>query len=631
MSLIVVGNPDDELYGDVAQYDTQGVALKKYTKLSAAVAVTASSALLFTACSPGGEPTTDNEADQGVAEGQQYTVEPEDTGKADLGDIETAEGTISVGMEQDFTSYNNMMADNYSTYNSQIADRISGGFNYFGTDGTIYPDEEFGTIEVESEDPLVVKYTINDDAVWSDGTPITAADYIFKWAVENPRTVDSNDETVFTPVSTTFGEYVPNAPEGDPDGKEFTITYDEPYADWQLVVDRALPAHVVAEQSGLSMEELIEAARNNDGDALAEAAEFWNTGWNVTNALPDEALIPSSGPYVLTDFSPGQSVTLTANENYWGTPAATQTLTVRIASADTHVQALQNGDMNAIEPQATVDTLEQLEGLGDQAIVHQYAQMTYEHLDFNHAADSLFGDSYELRQAFALCVPRQQIIDNLIKPLNPDAEVLNAREYFNFQDEYQEVIDYSYDGSYDEVDIEAAADLIEQSGVDTPTVRIGYAAPNPRREQTVSMIKDSCDEAGFDIQDYGAQDFFGPGGGLSSGDWDIALFAWAGSGQIVSGRNISHTDGAQNDAQYSNEDVDAAWDIAAGTVDPEVHLEQRKEVEKLHWDTLYNIPLYTHPGIAANSADIANVRSTATQAGLQWNVEQWVRPEAEAE
>lgn len=605
--------------------------MKKYTKLSAAVAITASSALLFTACSPGGEPTTENEADQAQSEGQQYTVEPEDTGLADLGDIETKEDTISIGMEADFTSYNVMNADNYSVYNSTVADRVFPSFAYFGTDGEIYPNEDLGSYEVESEEPLVVKYTINEDATWSDGTPITAADYIFKWAVENPNTVDDAGEPVFNPVSQTFGEYVPEPPEGDPGGKEFTITFEEPYADWEIMMDAALPAHVVADQADMSMDELMDAAMNNDGEALAEAAEFWNTGWNISSSLLDESLIPSAGPYKLTGFSPGQSVTMTANEEYWGTPAATETIVARIASADTHVQALQNGDMNAIEPQATVDTLEQIEELGDQVNLHQYSQMTYEHLDFNHAEGSMFGDSSELREAFAMCVPRQQIIDNLIEPLYPEAEILNAREFFPFQDDYQEVVDYSYDGQYDEVDLDAATQLVEESGVEEPTVRIGYSSPNPRREQTVSIIKDSCDQAGFTVEDYGSPEFFGPGGGLASGDWEVALYAWAGSGQIVSGRNISHTDGDQNDTSYSNEQVDEAWDIAAGTVDEEVHFEQRKEVEKLMWEDLYNIPLYTHPGIAANDDSIANVRPTATQDGLIWNIQQWVRPEVQAE
>src|SRR5690606_25679117 len=112
---------------------------------------------------------------------------------------------------------------------------------------------------------------------------------------------------------------------------------------------------------------------------------------------------------------------------------------------------------------------------------------------------SLFAESPELREAFALCVPRQNIVDNLIKPLDPEAVVMNAREVFPFQESYQEVVDASYEGQYDEVDLERSAQLVEESGESNLDVRIGYSSPNPRRSETVAMIKSSCDEAGFNI------------------------------------------------------------------------------------------------------------------------------------
>src|SRR5690606_29751983 len=134
----------------------------------------------------------------------------------------------------------------------------------------------------------------------------------------------------------------------------------------------------------------------------------------------------------LSAWEAGQSVTLVANENYWGTPPATKTLVYRFVAPDAMVQALQNGDLNIIEPQATVDTVAQLEALGDAVSTLTGESLTWEHLDFN-CNNGVFADSLELREAFAMCVPRQQIIDNLIKPIDPNATVMNAREVFPFQ------------------------------------------------------------------------------------------------------------------------------------------------------------------------------------------------------
>jgi peptide/nickel transport system substrate-binding protein len=531
--------------------------------------------------------------------------------------------------EDEFLSYNSMTPETYSTYNSAVTERIISTFAYFGTDGEIYQNEEYGTYEKVSDDPLQVKYTINENAVWSDGTPVTAADYILKWGVENAAiSTGSGDDAkpLFNAISQQFGEYVPEAPEGEADGKEFTITFKEPFADWPILVDTAMPAHVVAEQSGMGMDKMIEAVKAKDAKALAPAAEFWNTGWKTSpGTLPDESIAPSNGPYKFKSWEPGQSITLEANDKYWGTPPATKELVIRFAAADTHVQALQNGDLNVIEPQATVDTLSQLEGLGDKIVIQKGASLTWEHLDFNFMDGSLFADSPELREAFALCVPRQQIVDNLIKPVDPEAVVMNAREVFPFQENYQEVVDSAYDGRYDQVDLEKSKQLIKESGKDKLTVRIGYNSPNPRRSETVAMIKSSCDEAGFTVEDAGNADFFGVV--QPQGDYEVALFAWAGSGQIASGKNIYATGQPQNYGKYSNKEVDQAWNTLAGSVDPAVHAEEVKKIEKLLWDDLFGIPLYAHPGIVAQSADIANVRKTSTQSGAVWNAEQWARVE----
>ena len=614
----------------------------KYTKLSAAAALAAGSALILSACAPGGgnagESSNGSGASQGgdsgagnVIEGdkgQKLTAEASGPEMADLGDVETQDGSIaySVGAD-DFLSYNGLQSNTYTTYNSAVADRMFSSFWYFGTDGSIIPDKDFGTYEKTSDDPLTVKYTISDDAKWSDGTPVTAGDFIVQWAANNDTIKAEGAETpLFDSISFEQGKYIPEAPEGEADGKEFTVTYPEPYADWEILISTALPAHIVAKEAGMSFEELVTAAKEKDVEALTPAAEFWNDGWDFSpGELPDASLVPSMGPYKFKDggWQAGQSITLEANPEYWGAPAATKELVLRFADPKTHVQALQNGDLDVIEPQATVDTLQQLEGLGDDVNVQTGDQLTWEHVDYNRGEGSVFADSPELREAFALCLPRQQIVDNLIKPIYADAQVMNLREVFPFQDKYQEVVDAAYPEEMDQPNIEKAKELVEKSGVSKPTVRLGYQAGNQRRTETVALIKSSCDQAGFDVQDANSPVFFKEV--MPAGDYDAALFAWAGSGQKASGANIYQSDGAQNQQSYNNPEVDAAWDKLATSLDENEQLEQVKTIEKLLWEDFQAIPLYAHPGLVGHKADVANVRDTAAQSGALWNVEQWVR------
>ncbi|MBL0884980.1 ABC transporter substrate-binding protein [Myceligenerans indicum] len=606
----------------------------KIRRLSAAIAAVAGGALLFSACSSplGGDETEGGSGDDG-------SVMADGPCKADLGDVTTADGDIKVANEQELFAYNGLTADTYSTYNSAILDRMLGSFYYFGTDGTVCHDDAWGSYEAKS--PTEIQYTISDEATWSDGTPVNYADYLLAWATQAITkditvTDDASEEPLFNQVGgLTLGDYVPAGPEADSaDAKQFTYNYERVNADWEILVDTALPAHVVADQIGVSTEELVDAIHNLDGDVLKDAAKFWNEGWLLEKPgeLPDPALTPSSGPYMFAEggWSAGQSVTLTANPDYWGPAPASKTLTFRQIASDGQIQALQNGDLDVIQPNGpTVDTISKIEDLGDSVNLETGQTLIWEHLDFNFGDSSAFADSnggLAAREAFALCVPRQKIVDDLIKPIDSTAVVMNAREVFPFQDTYEEVTSAAYDGRYDAVDIDAAKAKFAESGLEEGTeIRIGYLDPNPRRTDTVSAIKASCDQAGFEIVDAGSPTFFDKE--LGNGDYEVALFAWAGSGQITSGENIYATTGGQNFGGYSNETVDAAWKTLSQSTDPAVHTEQRKVVEKELWDTLFGIPLYAHPGVVASSSSVNNVRATATQGGVVWNAEQWARAE----
>ncbi|TGO04135.1 ABC transporter substrate-binding protein [Serinibacter arcticus] len=600
--------------------------------MTAGFAAVAATALVLSACtsSPGGDDPTTGESSSDTADPSAEPTEAyEGTDKQDLGDVTTVDDQISYSLgEDEWLGYNGNTPETYSTYNSVVNDRIQSGFTYFGTDGTIYVNEDLGNVELVSEDPMVVEYTIADDAVWSDGTPITYDDALFSWATQaiaDGQDADGADVPLFNYVGGLDLGSRTTAPVGEPGGKTFTLEYTNPYPDYMISTLMQFPLHVAAEQAGTTSEDVIAAIEAADVEALRPVAEFYNTGWlsPTPGTLPDEAIALSSGPYVLSSWEAGQSITLEANPEWWGTPPATSTLVYRFAAAETQVQALANGDLNIIEPQATVDTVSQIEAIGDSVTLLTGPSLTWEHLDFNFN-NGPFATSLPLREAFAMCVPRQLIVDNLIAPIDPEAVVMNAREVFPFQDNYEDVVSQSYDGRYDEVDIAGAQAKIAESGVAGPIdVRIGYSAPNARRTEQVALIKDSCDQAGFNVTDVGNDAFFDQT--LPNGDYEVALFAWAGSGQIASGLSIYSTGGGQNYGGYSNADVDAAWQALSSTLDPAEQQAEIVTIETNLWDDLYGIPVFAHPGVTAFDSTIQNVRDTATQSTVAWNAEQWVR------
>ncbi|MFT3887470.1 MAG: ABC transporter substrate-binding protein [Arachnia sp.] len=617
----------------------------KFRRTTAAIGLALSGALMLGACTSPEEPAGTTAPTNGGSKSP--SVAPSNGGAPgtaaagclqDVGVTETKDGEVKfTAGPGDWSSYNGLTAKTYSTYNSAIGDQMISGFTYFGTDGTVCDNTTFGTMEVLSEDPLQIKYTINDAAVWSDGTPVTINDYLLDYAAQNPEWIapgyvngkDPEAKPVFDHVSSSFAEFMPDGPQGEVDSKTFTVTYTSPNPDWRIQIGGTMPAHVVAKKSGLEPAALAQAVLDKDADTVKKAAKFWNEGWTLNpGELPPAEDIPSNGPYKVKQggWQKGNALTLEANDKWWGTPPATKNLIFRFFEDAGQVQALQNGDVQAITPQATVDTLGQLQGIGPSVTVAQYSTLTWEHLDFNFGDKSVFADAnggLKLREAFAYCVPRQRIVDTLIKPIAPDTVVMNAREVFPFQEDYNDVVAASYDGRYDKVDIEKAKQLVADSGVQTPVkVRLGYRAGNQRRADTVAAIAASCKDAGFDVVDSNAADFFEVA--LANGDYEVALFAWAGSGQITSGQNIYATKKGQNYGKYSDKKVDEAWNTLVSTLDENVHLEQTKVIEKELWDTLFGIPLYAHPGIAGYDAKMLNVRPTAAQSGLSWNAPQWL-------
>lgn len=595
------------------------------------VAASAAVALVLSACTTGGD-----EEETPTGDDKNTSTEGGDDGDGSTDGAPSGTVSFTTGGDE-YAGYNNLLSSTYSTGNSVVNDRMMTGFGYFDASGEWVNGTDLGSYEMVSEDPLTVEYTINEEAVYQGGTTITCEDYYMDWVTQNPQWIldgqeEANGEAgpLFDHVSgsDTYAIPVADGPDCEAGDRSFTIEYSEPNPDWELVVSSALPSHVMAEKLGMSKEELFEALKNEDFEVAQKLAEEWNN-WYSPNPgeLPPIEETPSFGPFTYLEggWEAGQYITLVPNPDWWGEAPGVEELVFRMIAPEGQLQALDNQDVNVIEPQGTQDALDTLEGMSGITILTG-PTMIWEHVDYNWAEGSVFSDAnggFELREAFAYCVPREEIVEKLVRPLDEDTEVLNLREYFPSDPNYDAVLEQAYDGRYDEVDIEKAKELVEASGVENPTVRLGYSAPNQRRADTVALIQSSCAEAGITVEDIGSADFFAPGGALDTGNYDAALFAWSGSGQVVSGANIYTTTGQQNYHAWSNETVDEQWKRVQTSLDEEVWLEAKAEIETVLWDELFGLPLYVHPGIVAHTEGLQNVERNLTQSGVVWNAEEW--------
>ena len=560
------------------------------------------------------------------------------------------DSTVTVAWNQPFYSYNGNTSFGNATANNNIIYSTNSWFNYYNDVPELVQDTSFGTYELVSEDPLVVTYTVNEGVVWSDGTPVDAGDLLLVWAANSgvlndgdfdPSEFTDPDTGEFTedyPTDVVFFdgaigaglERVVETPEIGDDGRSITLTYDSQFVDWELAFPQGLPAHVVAknalgiEDNAEAEDALIAAIQDDDREALAAISSFWNSGFNFSEMPSDPELVLATGPYVITDFVADQYIELTANEAYVGdhTPQV-QTVTVRfIPDPLAAVQALENGEVDIIQPQATADVADALAAIDGITVLGGY-EGTYEHIDlqFDQSKSGHFNNPL-IREAFLKTVPRQQIVDNLIVPLQPDAEVRNSQMFLPGADGYDEAVETNGMAEFTEPDIEGAIALLAEAGVTNPEVCILYATNNPRRVNEFALIQASAAQAGFNVTDCGSPQW----GGLlgTAGAYDASFFGWQSTSLGVTNASANYRTGGINNLNfYSNSEVDDLLSELDVTFDTERQIEIQLEIDRLLMEDFYGLTIFQFPSTAAYSDRVTNISPSTLAPTVFWNIWEW--------
>ena len=288
---------------------------------------------------------------------------------------------MTAGFNELATSLNNQTSHGNSTYNTNPLYFLDGpGLFYYDDKSQLINNDAFGTCTVVSLDPLTIKYTIKDGVKWSDGVPVTAADLLLTWAAEsglyNTSEAQYDDNGNLLPSkgvafdSSSPGlALVTSFPTIGDNNQSLTIKYSKFFVDYNINLAIGVPAHVVAEKvlketdPAKATDDLVTLLKNNlpksskDAATMKSLADFWNTGFDMTQMPTDKSLLVSNGPYVLSDWKKDQYMTFTVNPDYnWGPKPAIQTIVWQYAPDPTAaVQSLQNGDLQIINPQATPD------------------------------------------------------------------------------------------------------------------------------------------------------------------------------------------------------------------------------------------------------------------------------------
>ena len=122
------------------------------------------------------------------------------------------QGSVAtVAWNQAFYSVNGNSSFGNATANNNILYMPNDAFNYYEKDRNLVPNASFGTYEKPSDDPLTVKQTLADTAVWSDCVPVTPADLLLNYAAQsglyNNYEAKTDADTGSTLVLATLGMF----------------------------------------------------------------------------------------------------------------------------------------------------------------------------------------------------------------------------------------------------------------------------------------------------------------------------------------------------------------------------------------------------------------------------------------
>jgi peptide/nickel transport system substrate-binding protein len=153
--------------------------------------------------------------------------------------------------------------------------------------------------------------------------------------------------------------------------------------------DVAFRSKVAFSAFGIQSAEYLEAT-GGGGDAL------------VSNPI-------GTGPYMLEQWDRGNQLILTRNPNYWGTPAIAQTLVFRWSTeAAQRLVELQAGQVDGIDNVGPEDFATVAGDANLQLIERPALNIFY--IGFNNTFPPL--DNEQVRQALAMAIDKQRIVDN---------------------------------------------------------------------------------------------------------------------------------------------------------------------------------------------------------------------------
>jgi glutathione transport system substrate-binding protein len=522
-----------------------------------------------------------------------------------------AGGSITVAVDEPLAGFNPLYTNDSETVLGQMLDQVWPHLFIVEPNLTQKLNTALLTsAKVVKTSPQTVIYRINPRATWSDGVPISAADFSYNWkALSGDPTYRDVGGARFQPYETAGYSQIKSVT-GSGRGKVVTVVFRTPFSDWQSLFTPMIPAHI-AEKVGF-----------NQG--------FQNFG-------PAERV--SGGPYEMQSYSPGQDLVEVRNPHYWGTPGKLDKIIFRFIVDDSAAPpAVQNGEVNVVNPTLASSSYYQAVKAVPSFKVSVRPSLAFQHLDFNEANPYLA--RHAIREAIAAGTDRADIVRRIADPMGIALSPLNNRIYMPTQPQYRDA-----SGGRGAFNPGRARTLLRQAGMTMGAD--GYFHPRfgpekgqdfsltvttttgvPVRTQIEELFQAEMRTVGvkISVKNYPSNVMFGSI--APRGQFDIIEFAWAGSPFPSGNQSIycSYSGGAacgENWDHSADSRVDALFDQALRATSPSRAAALYNRIDSVLWQDMATLPLFQQPELFGWSTSYGGVVPNTSDTGLLWNAGQW--------
>lgn len=521
---------------------------------------------------------------------------------------------IVIAHDAPYSAYNNKTAQaNNNPGNALVLNQVLADPFIVDRNGMFLLNSDvLVSAELTSKDPQVVTYKIKPNVRWSDGQPWNCHDFYLAWLA------GSGKSPYFTPATTRGYE---RATAECRDQHTFVETYRSPYADWRrnYINHAILPAHILERETGIVD---ITALSSTSAPAdLKKAGDFWNSAWTGFNA----ATMPGSGPYQIDSSTPGKQTVLTRNKAWVGNPGGPERIVLESVDGAAAVAGLQDQQFSVAQLPADPLLADRLRALSGQGVIFEArGGPTAEHLDLN-LASPLFKDPV-VRTAFAQCVDRNKLVDELVRGVLPETQPLGSLAFLSGDAAYDDLYSEKMvaDSQQAQVTLERAGWVLGQDGVySRGDQRLSFAISHdasPGHSREVELIRTQCRQAGMEIADGATPE--GLDAALARGNFDVALMTSSRIPRVRSLADHYATKGKFNHQRYTNPEVDAALSVAETEYAESTQADALRKADRLLAGDLVSLPLFQVPIMWAYPDNIDNVYRHGSS-GVTWNANEW--------